>query len=73
MTACTCDERRKPVSVRRWRVYQRLSHRSAFAGYRLTRSAYSAVICLSCGARWRSSASYVSQTPDATEFESGTP
>jgi hypothetical protein len=51
-TACKC----KPRTVR---VLQYRSNHSAFNGYRHTRSAYSAVECVTCGARWRTKAAYV--------------
>jgi hypothetical protein len=42
---------------------------SAFSGYRCTPSSYSALVCLDCGARWRTNAKYVSQIRDASEKE----
>lgn len=56
--ACTC----LPRDVR---VLLRNGSRSAFNGYRLAWSAYSAIQCTKCGRCWRSKASYVSASPDA--------
>ena len=52
-----------------WRVVDRCCNYSAFSGYRCTPSSYSALVCLDCGARWRTNAKYVSQIRDASEKE----
>lgn len=57
--SCSCAERRRPVEVRRWRVTQLRSNRSAFNGYREQASAWSQVLCLTCQATWRTRAGYV--------------
>lgn len=56
---CTCPGRGC------WYVTQRLGNRSAFSGYRWTRSDYSQLVCLRCGRTWRTRASYVARVPDA--------
>jgi hypothetical protein len=56
---CRCDERRKPLAERRWLVDTYKGNYSAFNGYRLARSDYSAVRCGACGACWRTRADYV--------------
>lgn len=61
---CHCAERAKPVHERAWVVFQRGCHRSAFAGYHLTRSRWSTVTCLKCCACGRTKASYVALLPD---------
>lgn len=53
----------------RWRVRQRRSHNSAFAGYRETPSSYSGLVCLRCGATWRTKAAYVDQVADVAKGE----
>ena len=50
-------------------VTAREGNRSAFNGYRWAPSAWSAVLCLTCGARWRSRARWVAECRDATEDE----
>jgi hypothetical protein len=50
-------------------VTQRRANRSAFNGYHETPSDYSEVMCLECGARWRTRAKYVSCLRDATDEE----
>lgn len=73
--ACQCEEKKEPLAVppggnrpaRLWRVMQRNCNHSAFNGYHLTFSDYSSVLCLRCGAAWRTKADYVFATPDASE------
>ncbi len=57
-TACRC-------STRDVRVINRRCNYSAFNSYHRTPSAYSQVVCLSCGAIWRTKADYVDSSPDA--------
>jgi hypothetical protein len=66
MPACRCPERKEPIesqqatrSGRLWRVSQRQCNHSAFNGYRRMSSRYSEIMCLHCGAVWRTAASYV--------------
>lgn len=61
---CRCPEASAPLAGRLWRVVMRRAHASAFAGYRVTASAYSEVKCLRCCARWRTAAAYVDGLPD---------
>lgn len=56
---CSCPESKKPLADRRWIVIQRNANASAFNGYRLTYSDYSAVQCHACGHVWRTKAAYV--------------
>lgn len=42
-----------------WRVAVLRGNYSAFNGYRFTPSAWSEVVCVECGARWRTTAAYV--------------
>ena len=58
---CRCS----PPDRSRWVVLQRRGHHSAFNGYRRTPSEYSSVVCLGCGAIWRTKAAYVLGLPDA--------
>lgn len=62
---CKCDERKKPVHLRQWRVYDRNCHYSAFSGYRRTYSDYSTVGCDVCGRIGRTKARYVYVLKDA--------
>jgi len=69
-------ERKEPILSgpsrrpgRLWRVVQRLSHHSAFSGYRQTPSRYSEVVCLRCGAVWRTAAAYVPKLADLSVAE----
>jgi hypothetical protein len=59
MSSCMCEERTRPVAERKWVVYMRNCHRSAFSGGRKTWSRHSAVCCKACGAHWRTTAAYV--------------
>lgn len=59
--ACHCKH---PDYRSQWRVSQRHCSRSAFNGYRQTYSDWSEVVCLACGARWRTKARYVATLPD---------
>lgn len=56
---CKCPERKKPVLERNWRVVDYKCNYSAFNGYKRTPSDYSEVECLSCGARGRTKANFV--------------
>lgn len=71
MSACNCPERNEPVARmhanrpgRLWRVIQRECNCSAFNGYAWRHSVYSALVCLRCGASWRTKAAYVVITED---------
>jgi len=66
-TACQCEERQKPPVDRDWCVLQRQCNHSAFNGGRWTPSEWSHVMCMSCGASWRTKARYVRRLPDAME------
>ncbi|WUT01765.1 hypothetical protein OHA46_33970 (plasmid) [Streptomyces sp. NBC_00708] len=50
-----------------WIVVQRNYNRSAFNGYRITRSAYSLVRCTApgCNGTWRTRAAFVDTLPDS--------
>lgn len=56
---CSCEERKKPVTKRRWSIMQYRENHSAFNGYRATPSDWSEIRCESCGGRWRTKANYV--------------
>lgn len=58
---CQCEERRKPIPERAWRVSQYRCNHSAFNGYRKTPSDYSTVVCLRCLTHGRTKAQYVEQ------------
>lgn len=58
-TACR-EECHRPS----WRVVARRANYSAFNGGRRTPSLHSELRCGECGARWRTKAAYVDQTPD---------
>jgi len=64
---CRCEESKKPLSKRRWHVYQRRCNHSAFNGYHRTRSDWSSLGCASCRAVWRTKAIYVGIIPDYRE------
>lgn len=69
--ACNCVQRRVSLAARRWRVLQRRCNHSAFNGYRYTPSRHSSILCLFCGASWRTSAKYVDRLSNlSTEEES---
>lgn len=61
--ACSCPERAKRVSERRWVVVQFMANCSAFNGYHRTSSDYSAVQCHGCMSIWRTKAEYVWALP----------
>lgn len=75
--ACQCSEKAEPIAAapgsnrpgRLWRVIQRLCNHSAFNGYHRTFSLYSSLICLRCGAVWRTKAGYVAQLRDQVDGE----
>lgn len=61
-----------PRPARNWVVVQRKENRSCYNGARffvgrLQRSRWSHVLCLSCGAHWRTQAGYVDRLPDIEE------
>ncbi len=56
-----CEEAKKPLAERAWRVMQYRCNYSAFNGYRRTASQYSAIRCLECNAYWRTKAAYVEE------------
>ena len=60
-TVCKCEEAKKPMGERAWRVTARHCNNSAFNGYKRTPSDYSAVVCKRCRAGWRTKAGYVSK------------
>lgn len=57
--SCKCQERKKPVRERNWRVINYRSRCSAFDGYKTMRSDYSDVECNSCGSCGRTKAGFV--------------
>lgn len=59
----------KATHYHRWRVLDRNCNYSAFRGYRLTYSDYSALICLTCGSVWRSKANYIEYLYDISAKE----
>lgn len=63
-TRCKCEQSKKPITERGWRVSQRFCNHSAFNGYKYTPSAWSAVQCLHCVRTWRTKAKYVNQLLD---------
>ncbi len=65
---CNCEEARKPLDKRKWRVTRRNFRCSAFDGYRQMPSNASDVWCPGCGRVWRTQAAYVSQLPDGKYF-----
>jgi hypothetical protein len=62
---CDCCQRKVPIEERWWEVLARHRRCSAFDGYRVRASAYSAVRCRVCGHVWRTKAAYVEKLPDA--------
>lgn len=50
-------------------VTDRKGNHSAFGGYRFNPSDYSAVLCLTCGTRWRTNAKWVDRCRTATQQE----
>lgn len=68
--ACRCEQRAKPLADRMWRLTAWKENFSAFNGYCQQRSNYSELICLTCGARWRTRSDAISGLPFATALES---
>ena len=68
--ACRCGEHLKPVKERRWVVLQRNARCSAFDGYHVMSSDYSAVQCHRCGHVWRTKAGFVASLPDGKNLYS---
>jgi hypothetical protein len=68
---CHCEERRKPIRERKWKVIQRNCNHSAFNGYHYTPSDYSTVWCVVCNAVGRTRAQYVEELDDVTAAELG--
>lgn len=66
---CQCEERKKPISERNWRVTKRNFNTSAFNGYHRTSSDYSTVTCLTCMTTGRTKANYVDSVPDVKPGE----
>jgi hypothetical protein len=66
---CKCEESKKPLAERAWRVSQYRCNHSAFNGYKRTPSRYSAITCLKCRAWWRTTAAYADALPNLTEAE----
>ena len=58
-----------PALIGKWRVIDRHCNYSRFGGGRYQPSQYSALKCLTCGARWRTNADYVALVKDATPKE----
>lgn len=54
---------RRPEHRPSWRVGVLRANFSAFNGYHRTASAYSGIVCLACGRRWRTKAGYVESLP----------
>jgi hypothetical protein len=52
-----------------WRILDYKCNRSAFNGYNWTASDYSALVCLSCRAVWRTKAGYVSKVRHISKGE----
>ena len=83
--ACKCAERHEPLTYpgpipgagmggrnavpRLWRVWQRNGNASAFNGYQWQYSDYSCLMCIRCGAIWRTKAGYVPHLPDLKDEE----
>lgn len=61
---CRCEESRKPMRERAWRVGQRYCNHSAFNGGHYTPSDWSSVHCLACHTSWRTKADYVAMLKD---------
>jgi hypothetical protein len=68
-TFCHCAQKEKAPGDRRWVITQYQCNHSAFSGYKKTHSAYSEILCLCCGARWRTKAEYVLYLDRATDEE----
>jgi hypothetical protein len=54
-----------------WRITQYKCNHSAFNGYHYTPSDYSAIICLKCRQRWRTTAAYVGGLSGVTDKDLG--
>ena len=59
--SCHCEERKKPIEKRAWRVLDYCCNHSAFNGYKCTPSDYSTVFCPRCRALGRTKAKYVDE------------
>jgi hypothetical protein len=61
MSACHCEERKKPVKDRNWEIWQYRCNHSAFNGYHYTPSDYSTIVCNAdgCVGCWRTKADFV--------------
>ena len=67
---CKCEERKKPISLRKWVVWARFCNH-AFNGYKRAPSKYSTVLCLVWNAMGRTKASYVKHLPDSNNVNEG--
>lgn len=68
--ACCCGARATAEGRERyWRIVQYRCNHSSFNGCRKTRSDYSGLRCLACGAYWRTRAAYVDRLLPATGDE----
>lgn len=59
------------MANRRWGVSQKHCRCSAFDGYQVMYSDYSAVHCLECGAVWRTKANFVETLPNVIAVRTG--
>jgi hypothetical protein len=74
---CRCKELDEPITApagsnrpgRLWRCTQYKCNHSAFNGYHYTGSDYSAIICLRCGASWRTRAGYAGELLAGQPFD----
>ena len=62
---CNCPEDKQPIEIRKWHVtaYKQrfVGHMSGVFGSKWIPSEESTVVCLGCGARWRTKEDYVEQ------------
>ena len=64
--ACACQESKKPVKERNWRIIEYKHQHQRPNGTKSARpikSALSTIRCDSCGDMWRTSAKYVDELP----------